>query len=210
MDTGYRGVVLDTGRQGLTGIWILDSQEQSWILGDKVYQVYGYWIHRSSPGFWETRFNRYMDTGYRGVVLDTGDKVQQVYAYWVHQLDTTSSGYWETRSNRYMDTGYTSQTQLVLDTGRQGLPGIWILVRHNQFWIQGDKVCQVYGYQLDTTSSGYRETRSTRYLDTSQTQLVLDTGRQGLPGIWILLRHNQFWIQGDPRTKINIESLVLS
>ena len=148
-----------------------------------------------------------MDTGYSSqtqLVLDTkrqglpgiwilvrhnqvwiqGDKVYQVYGY---QLATTS-----------------------LDTGRQGLPGIWILVRHNQFWIQGDKVYQVYGYQLDTTSSGFRETRSTRCMDTSQTQLVLDTGRQGLSGIWILVRHNQFWIQGDPRTKINIESLVLS
>ena len=135
MNTGYTGVVLDTGRQGLTGIWILDTQEQSWILGDKVYQVYRYWIQRSSSGYWETRFNR------------------------------------------FMDTGYTSQTQLVLDTKRQGLPGIWILVRHNQVWIQGDKVYQVYGYQLATTS--------------------LDTGRQGLPGIWILVRHNQFWIQGD-------------
>ena len=25
MDTGYRGVVLDTGRQGLTGLWILGT-----------------------------------------------------------------------------------------------------------------------------------------------------------------------------------------
>ena len=65
-------MVLDTGRQGLTGIWIQDTQEWFCIQADRGQQVYGYRIYRSSPGYMQTGAIRYMDTEYTGIVLDTG------------------------------------------------------------------------------------------------------------------------------------------